>query len=697
MWKRMVSLLLAFTMLCTMLPQLFLNASATASPITTNVELVERAVNVANNYKTLYVMGGWGQPLTEANKQRLINAQSYNQDSTRKAMINAATADTFAFDCVCFIKGLLWGWDGTLSATNGGAVYGSNGVSDVNADGMINICTEVSTDFSEIEIGEVVWTNGHVGLYIGDGQVVECTPSWKNCVQITGITGYQNWIKHGKLPYVKYVAVSDMVKKTYPAHCSIITTENKTYIKSMPCSADSDANSIDIETAPKGTHYIAIGLIENKYGNLWYKVQAKNGSTGYIYAGAASYAAQCISDIKGSGITSPSNHTVGNIYILTGTVSATYNQLTSVSAYVYAGNSEQGAKETGGSAAVSNNSIALGGSSIDTQTEFNKLPVGTHTYVVWASYKNYYAKSATSVAEKTGEIGLYKATFNVVSAPQSCSHSYSSKVTTAASCANEGIRTYTCTKCGASYSESIPATGSHNYMGEVTEEAYCGGTGIKTYTCSGCSACYTETIPATGEHTWGQWEIVQEATCFFDGIKLQQCAVCNLAQTETIPAAHTWGEWETIEAPTCTSKGLKMQECTVCELIYTDTIEATGHHYVSITVEPKCETQGYTQYGCYHCFDYYEDSYVPAIGHQYEDGICVNCGEHDPDAVIKGDLDGDGEVTAADAVLLARFLADLIELDEKQLKAADIDDDGEITSADSVLLARFLAELIEEL
>ena len=46
---------------------------------------------------------------------------------------------------------------------------------------------------------------------------------------------------------------------------------------------------------------------------------------------------------------------------------------------------------------------------------------------------------------------------------EECSHSYSSKVTTAAGCTTEGVRTYTCSKCGDSYTESIAATG-HSYQ-----------------------------------------------------------------------------------------------------------------------------------------------------------------------------------------------------------------------------------------
>ena len=176
----------------------------------TNKELVKKLIDVANNYKTLYVMGCFGAPMTETNKTRYCNNHSYNKNATRQAMINAATSDTFGFDCVNLIKGILWGWNGDKSKTYGGAQYAINGVPDVSADGMIAKCLNVSTDFSNIEIGESVWCPGHIGVYIGDGLAVECSPAWKNCVQITSCncakSGYnrRDWVKHGKLPYITY-------------------------------------------------------------------------------------------------------------------------------------------------------------------------------------------------------------------------------------------------------------------------------------------------------------------------------------------------------------------------------------------------------------------------------------------------------------------------------------------------------------
>ncbi len=79
-------------------------------------EFVDKLVNIARNYKTLYVMGCFGAPMTEANKRRYTQNHPYNKQAARTAMINAASADTFGFDCVCLIKGVLWGWNGDATA-----------------------------------------------------------------------------------------------------------------------------------------------------------------------------------------------------------------------------------------------------------------------------------------------------------------------------------------------------------------------------------------------------------------------------------------------------------------------------------------------------------------------------------------------------------------------------------------------------
>ena len=77
---------------------------------------------------------------------------------------------SFEFDCVCYIKSILWGWNNERSG-HGGAKYASNGVPDIGTEKMIRVCTNVSTDFSNVKEGELVWMEGHVGIADGKGNV----------------------------------------------------------------------------------------------------------------------------------------------------------------------------------------------------------------------------------------------------------------------------------------------------------------------------------------------------------------------------------------------------------------------------------------------------------------------------------------------------------------------------------------------
>lgn len=181
-------------------------------------ELVDKLVDIVENYHTRYMYASYGFKITNNNisgkAQQNLNGW-YTQDRVRDLRQYADRHPTWwGFDCVNLIKGILWGWCGDESKNAGGAQYGANGVPDTNANGLIDRCMGVTTNFARIQIGEVVWMPGHVGVYIGEGLCVECTPRWDNGVQISRMTNMPNqhgeisktrtWSKHGKLPWVTY-------------------------------------------------------------------------------------------------------------------------------------------------------------------------------------------------------------------------------------------------------------------------------------------------------------------------------------------------------------------------------------------------------------------------------------------------------------------------------------------------------------
>ena len=113
-------------------------------------------------------------------------------------------------------------------------------------------------------VGEAVWMSGHIGIYIGDGLAVECSPKWENKVQITAVgnigskAGYntRTWTKHGKLPYVDYSE-------------SGTTTGGGTATKP-------DTGGATIYKVAAGDN---LSKIAAKYGTTYQKLAAYNGIT----------------------------------------------------------------------------------------------------------------------------------------------------------------------------------------------------------------------------------------------------------------------------------------------------------------------------------------------------------------------------------------------------------------------------------
>lgn len=169
--------------------------------------------SIEKDYKTVYVYGGIGQIVTNsllaAKSKQYPSFYTVNRMAILKKFVNKGY---FGFDCVNVIKSILWGWCGDKKHMYGGAKYASNTVPDVSADGFIQLCTGVSSNFKNIQVGEAVWLSGHIGVYIGNGLVIECSPRWDNNVQITAcanlgtVKGYHSrkWSKHGKIPWLIY-------------------------------------------------------------------------------------------------------------------------------------------------------------------------------------------------------------------------------------------------------------------------------------------------------------------------------------------------------------------------------------------------------------------------------------------------------------------------------------------------------------
>ena len=201
------------------------------------------------------------------------------------------------------------------------------------------------------------------------------------------------------------------------------------------------------------------------------------------------------------------------------------------------------------------------------------------------------------------------------------------EITTAPTCENAGVKTYTCTVCNATKTEAIDATG-HTPVEVAEQPATCTEAGHKAGTkCSVCKAILSgmEEIPATG-HT----EVIDAAkapTCTKTGLtEGKHCSVCNevLVAQEVIPAK---GHTEVIDPavePTCTEPGkTEGKHCSVCNeiLVAQEVIPAKGHtEVIDAAKAPTCTEPGLTEgKHCSVCNEVIvKQEVIPATGHNPE-------------------------------------------------------------------------------
>ena len=211
-------------------------------------------------------------------------------------------------------------------------------------------------------------------------------------------------------------------------------------------------------------------------------------------------------------------------------------------------------------------------------------------------------------------------------------HTYGAAVVIDPSCTAEGYTQHTCTVCGYMYTDTPTEKTAHVFdSGKVTTEATCTEDGVKTYTCTGtgCNKTKEEAVPATG-HDFDEGTVTTPATCEEDGVLTHKCTNTGCDETKATsiaPTGHDYDEGKITTQPACTTEGVKTYTCATCEGTKTESIAATGHTYgAGVELKPTCNTQGYTQYTCTICNYQYADNYVTPLEHNFEDGICIDCG-----------------------------------------------------------------------
>lgn len=210
-------------------------------------------------------------------------------------------------------------------------------------------------------------------------------------------------------------------------------------------------------------------------------------------------------------------------------------------------------------------------------------------------------------------------------------HDYEAVITDA-TCLEKGHTTYTCTRCGDSYTDTeVEALGHDMSEWTVTVEASCLEAGEEISECSRCDYSETRTVDALG-HDFGQWTVVTKASCGKAGEEHSVCTRCDEFESRVIEAL-THNYVDKVTAATCTSSGLKVNLCEHCgDVKSEEEISALGHSWSNRTVKPTCTKSGYDETYCTNCSESKKSNEKAALGHSF--------GEYISDDNATADQDG---------------------------------------------------------
>ena len=250
---------------------------------------------------------------------------------------------------------------------------------------------------------------------------------------------------------------------------------------------------------------------------------------------------------------------------------------------------------------------------------FKITPAHQHTFGSWRITK---APTCTTDGEQkrsctSKDCGHYTETATIPAK----GHSY--KITSEANPCTGGKVTYTCSKCGDSYTEDVAAQG-HKYVDTVVAPT-CTTGGYTLHTCSVCKKSYKDNETQPTGHKYITNTV--EATCETDGYTEKKCSNCDYYTKTIIPKkGHTpSSEWTVIKQTTCAEAGEQVRYCTTCnKIIERKSIDKLAHTPADewiITKQPTCAEFGEQVRYCTICGEVAEKQEITKLPHTSSDWI----------------------------------------------------------------------------
>ncbi len=176
-----------------------------------------------------------------------------------------------------------------------------------------------------------------------------------------------------------------------------------------------------------------------------------------------------------------------------------------------------------------------------------------------------------------------------------------------------------CSRCDYTTRKELPAL-KHDLVQHDAQAPTCTEPGWNAYsTCKNCDYNTYQELPALN-HDLVQHD-AQAATCTeigWDAYDTCSRLGCNYTTYQEKAALNHDLVQHAAQAPTCTEKGWSAYEtCSRCNYTTYAELPALNHDYQAVTVEPTCETDGYTVFTCSRCKDSYTADPTDQLGHKF--------------------------------------------------------------------------------
>jgi len=244
------------------------------------------------------------------------------------------------------------------------------------------------------------------------------------------------------------------------------------------------------------------------------------------------------------------------------------------------------------------------------------------TYVERPALKHYLRQRVIKAPTCT-EMGwayetCYRCDYTTRKELPALNHDLEQHAAKAPTCTEIGWDAYeTCYRCDYNTYQELPAL-NHDLVQHVAKAPTCTEKGWNAYdTCSRCDYTTYAELPALNHDL--EQHAAKAPTCTEIGWDAYEtCSRCDYTTYAELPALNHDLVQHAAKAPTCTEIGWNAYKtCSRCD--YTTYAEqpALNHDYQAVTVEPTCETDGYTIFTCSRCKDSYTADPTDKLGHQF--------------------------------------------------------------------------------